>query len=74
MIDPFCYVIAESEQAARDVLQSWILSSPQHRRTMEFWSICFKGYPDAEVQLERYKKVDDTHRSIWRIDIGVREA
>lgn len=74
MNDPHCYVIAESEQSAFDTFQKWILSRGHDRRLMEFWSVCFKGYPDAEAMVERYKKVDEKPRFIWRVDISVREA
>jgi hypothetical protein len=68
--DPFCWIIAESEQAARDLYREWMFTSVHEQIGMERRNVCFKGYHDAVALLDGHSD-DGVNRRIWRVDIGV---
>ena len=70
MVDPFCWIIAETKVEAEAAFQQWVFVSMPVRLAMEQSRVCFKGYHDAAALLTR-RPDDGVARRIWRIDIGV---
>lgn len=75
MADHIAYVIAETEQLARELYGVWAQSRQGDRRVLEDRLICFKGLADARYMLaaqRREAKEGDDPR-LWTVEIAATE-